>query len=176
MTDVVKKPDPTQREHLVRFREKNRIITICFTWNWKTEEVKYGACIWRRMITSDSFNKKGHRHTALKRLREHPVEKHWSPPDPDMNIPSQYVALTKQIRHWLFKHSVCCTRHIPTNNNIRVTIPAWVAEPGQFERIVERYNGKINGMGTNLETLEKDVDVSFQNQDRVAQFKTYLMC
>lgn len=57
--------------HVIRFSEKQRIVTAKYEYNRTTKTLKYGATIFKR--TGDKYDKHGHSQTAQKRFELNPI-------------------------------------------------------------------------------------------------------
>ena len=66
-------PKVVSRTARVRDKTGGRVVTIAYEHNRDKNELKYGATIFRKDAPNTQFDKKGHRHTAMKRLDNHPV-------------------------------------------------------------------------------------------------------
>jgi hypothetical protein len=83
---------------ICRFTENSRRITIVYTCN-DDGIVRYGASIFKKEKPSDSYSKKGHRHTAMARFLKKPVEV-------ELKNTSDQDYVENKLRSCLFKYGV----------------------------------------------------------------------
>ena len=84
----------------------NRIITVCYMFNEETNDLTYGASIYKKDKIKDTFVKRKHRETAMSRFTKYPITV-------QMDKSKLFKAKEWQIniRKLLFTNGVCQKNH-----------------------------------------------------------------